>query len=437
MVYDVVIVGAGLSGLSAAKKLIQENKTVLVLEARNRLGGRIYTNREFGIPVDLGASWAHDLPNNQLAKEFSSNLNLLPFGDLLEQLEEHVAYDESHQLQSKALLAGVKSYVGAFFKHVAALPSDIGLTDALNDFAGYDLSQDKVPVVKKWLANLLACWSGAELEHTSVALWQAMAEEGDMAYVLNGYDTIIDLLADGVEVKLDNPVQQIDYSQEVTMVVARDITYKATKVIVTLPIGVLKSAQCSFVPELPVEKQAAISNIGSGLLDKAVIKFPHCFWQKEVLSIQRFPTVDSDIQVYINYQAMLKAPILVALYGGDFASAVESLSFTEKVQQLLVPLREIYGNDFVEPEKVITTSWLSDPHAKGAYSYLARGEDASCFDALAQPVVDKLFFAGEATSREYYATAHGAYESGRRAAEELLQANRSVVSNTANKAGVV
>lgn len=427
MIYDVIVIGAGLSGLSAAKKLLQENKTVLVLEARNRLGGRIYTNRDFGIPVDLGASWAHDLPNNQLAKEFSNDLNLLPFSDLLEQLKEHVAYDESHQLQSKALLAGVKSYVSAFFIYVTALPSASSLTDALNDFSGHDLSQDKVPVVKKWLANLLACWSGAELEHTSVALWQAMAEEGGMAYVLNGYDTIIDLLADGVEVKLDNPVQQIDYSQEITVVVTRDITYKATKVIVTLPIGVLKSAQCRFVPELPAEKQAAISNIGSGLLDKAVIKFPHCFWQKEVLSIQRFPTVDSNIQVYINYQAMLKVPILVALYGGDFASAVESLSLTEKIQQLLAPLRDIYGDDFVEPDEVITTNWLNDPHSRGAYSYLAKGQCASCFDVLAQPISEKLFFAGEATSREYYATAHGAYESGVRAAEDLLQISSSAI----------
>lgn len=428
MIYDVIVIGAGLSGLTAANKLAQNNQSVLVLEARDRVGGRVNTNHDFSVPVDLGASWVHDLPNNQLAKDFSDLLDLLPFSDLLDQFEEHVAYGQFYKLQNTQTLKQIKNFVGDFFKQINNI-SNKPLTTILENIYPKNLDQDSLPVIKKWLENLLACWAGDGLAKTHPELWKSMTEEGDMSYVLNGFDQVINKLSKNLTIHLNSPVKLINYQTtknktHITIETTSQFIYKAKKVIVTIPIGVLKSENWNFVPKLPADKQLAIKQIGNGILNKAVLKFEKCFWDKDALSIQCFPSRQSDIQVYINYQAMYGEPILVALYGGDVARHMEQLeldNISEVENQLLAPLKNIYGNKFQSPEKIFTTKWQADPYALGAYSYLAAGSSLDCFDKLAEPIENKIYFAGEATDSKYYATAHGAYMSGLRVAKEVLQ----------------
>lgn len=430
MIYDVIVVGAGLSGLAAGNKLTQNNQSVLVLEAKNRVGGRINTNHDFSVPVDLGASWAHDLPNNQLAKDFSDVLELLPFSDLLDQFEDHVAYDQFYKLQNLEALNRIKNFVRHFFKEINNTRNKT-LSSTLENLNSINIHQDKLPIIKKWLENLLACWAGDELAKIHPQLWKGMTEEGDMSYVLNGFDQVINKLTKNIDIQLNSPVKLINYAQTknkkyITIETTNHSIYKAKKVIVTLPIGVLKSESCNFVPKLPVEKQQAIKQIGNGILNKAVLKFEHCFWQKDALSIQCFPSENSNIQVYINYQAMYGKPILVALYGGDVARHMEYLeqdNIAEFENQLLAPLKNIYGDKFQSPEEILTTKWQTDPYTLGAYSYLPSDSKLDCFDKLAEPIENKVYFSGEATDNKYYATAHGAYMSGMRVANEIMGSN--------------
>lgn len=419
---DVIVIGAGVSGLAAAKRVMDVGKEVLTLEARDRIGGRIHTHRQFGVPVDLGASWAHNIQHNVLAQDSTFKLQLLPFTNLLSQLEEHAVYNHVGKKMDQEHFKRIKQFVNDFFDYLIIQSPNKELGQVLSAFEIKSMPENEATVAKRWLSNLLACWAGANLSKTSVKMWQSMVNEGDHTYVTNRYDTLINYLAAGLNIHLKSPVKHIDYSDNrVKIQVGKDV-FEASTVIVTLPIGVLKSGQCHFTPLLPPEKMRAIESIGSGLLSKSAFKFSHCFWDTDVLSIQRFPTQESPIQIYINYESMMNAPILSAMYGGEVADIIEGMSQTQKNELMLSPLRQIYGENFVEPEAVISTSWRLDPFSQGAYSYLPYKVEDDCFDLLAEPVNNRLFFAGEATHREFYATVHGAYETGIRAADEALQA---------------
>jgi len=427
--YDVLVIGAGVSGLAAAKKLKEEGKKVLVLEARNRLGGRIHTDRRWHVPVDLGASWAHGLEGgrNGLVEQEEYRLELQPFSDLLAQIKDHAAYDEQHQRLDAARLAKLTLFVKTFFKSMAeAKDTRLNVSEILNTFQCDTVPSEDAVIFKNWLRNLMACWSGAELSETSIEVWQAMMEEGDQAYVTNGYDLLINKLAEGLDIYLNTPVTLVDYSEDglVKITAGADI-YQARAVVITLPIGVLKANVCRFIPELPSFKREAIAAMGSGLLDKAVLRFSECFWDANALSIQCFPTVQSPVQVYINYQVMMGAPILVAMYGGDVAEKIEKMTDQEAREFFIEPLQKIYGERFKAPLEIIRTAWRDDAFSRGSYAYLPRNTESNVFDHLAESVENCLFFAGEATNKEAYASVHGAYESGLRVANEILPVWRS------------
>lgn len=422
--FDVIIVGAGISGLSAANKLQNAGKKVLVLEARERIGGRIHTDRRYGIPIDLGASWAHDLhqQSNGCVECFSDDIDLLPYSGLLEQIEQHAAFDVDGQPLHGEQLIRLKAFVKAFFEAVqVASDADMNVSVLIDKLAARLLApQDKSHFVL-WLKNLLACWSGADVTEVSIQVWRAMLQEGDQSYALSGYDQLIEKLASSITIELNSAVQSIDYvNKDMIKITTKQKAYQCNKALISLPIGVLKHQYCQFVPPLPQAKQQAIQAIGNGLLNKAVLVFPECFWDAEALSIQRLPSKDNPVQVYVNYQAMFGKSILVAMFGGDMAQRFEKLADAELIPLLLQPLKDIYGDRFIAPAEVQITQWASDPYALGAYAFLAEGSDDSVFDELARPIDQRLFFAGEATSKQAYATVHGAYLSGLRAADEII-----------------
>ena len=422
MIYDAIVIGAGISGLAAAHKLMAEGLNVLVLEARDRLGGRIHTDHRLGFPVDLGASWAHDLPNNPIAHEKEKfNLKLFPFSNLLDQFHEHITYGADSKKLTPQNLEKIKLFVHDFFQGLASQLPDINVATLLEHFSEPALSPDELKEVKRWLATLMCCWTGAEPDKTSVSLWVNMENEGEMAYVVNGYDRLINFLAEGLAIHLQSEVTRILYGSDVISVCTKSDIYEAHKVIVTLPIGVLQNHKLHFSPELPPTKTNAIHTIGTGLLDKAVLHFPYCFWDQEVLSIQCFPHEGERIPVYVNYHALLQKPVLIAFYAGDVAKQIEQMDIKQQEDIFLAPLRRIYGGKYVAPLSITSTLWHEDPYARGAYSYLPRGKKPDCFDQLAESVDDKLFFAGEATDARMGATVHGAYLTGLRAASGLLK----------------
>lgn len=429
IIKDVIIIGAGVSGLAAASKLREAGKEVLVLEARDRIGGRLFTNKQFGTAVDLGASWIYDIDQNLLVKNFKSEFSLIPFGDLMSRLGKQVLYGSDNEIIEKEKLNSVIQFVNDFIIYLSNQSPETNLGNALTEFQSNLFQEKELTYIKNWVGNLLAFWTGTELVNTSSLIWKAITDDvsGQAYYVINGYDNVANHLSQGLDIYLKHCVDHIDYSTECVRVEAAGQIFEARCVIVTLPIGVLKNDYCKFTPSLPKEKIEAINSIGCGVLNKAVLNFSHCFWDKEALSIQCLPTTKSPIQYYINFHAMNKTPFLVAIYGGAAAEKMEQISQTEQKENLLLPLREIYGKSFVEPKSIIMTSWGQDRFAQSAYSYLPRGQQVDIFECLSKPIGNRVFFAGEATSSRNFATVHGAYETGLIAADQVLAILNNVI----------
>lgn len=434
MIYDVIIVGAGVSGLAAAKKLSERNMRVLVIEARDRIGGRIYTDRSLGFPIDLGASWAHDLPNNIIANQKTAfNIELLPFSNLQDHLNGHVVFNEKNKKLNLHELEKIKKFFCGISKTLGFQTDDANLAQLIENYHDPELTQTESIQVKDWLTNFMECWFGSELSETSIKAWKNMQDESRQAYVLNGYDQLIHYLAKEITIIKHCEVQQINYSSDIIKIQSSQGIYEALHVIVTLPIGVLKSEKVKFIPSLPNTKLSAINAIGCGSLEKVVLHFSNCFWDEQALSIQILPCKNSPVLTYINYYALIKKPVLVALYGGNTAKKISKKKSTEN---LIAPLKKIYGDQYRDPIDSIHTQWNQDPYTQCSYAFLPRGINDNCFDMLAEPINNRLFFAGEAASKKMYATVHGAYLSGLQAAESILQINTIARNPVAETNGI-
>lgn len=218
----------------------------------------------------------------------------------------------------------------------------------------------------------------------------------------------------------------------VTCCTAAGAMYRARRVVVTLPLGVLKSGAVAFDPPLeaagpqgspgPV-KASAIQRLGTGMYNKVMLVFDHVFWDDHVMIHRIPPSEERGRWAWIlNLHRVLGAPILVAFTTGTFAMQMEQLPDDVVGEELLLVLRRLYPGKVPRPRRVICTRWGSDPHSRMSFTYLPVGAGAEDCEALRQPMENRLFFAGEATSRLFYGTVHGAYGTGLQAAEEVVAA---------------
>ena len=232
-----------------------------------------------------------------------------------------------------------------------------------------------------------------------------------------GYGQLVHHLARGLAVKLGAEVTRIVHGGPGVSVETSQGVVSADRVIVTVPLGVLKADTIVFDPPLPEAKRQAIKRLGFGLLDKVVLKFDKAFWAADVeLQRDMFGIVgrDQPVSDVVNGLRFSDVPLLVGLRGGANALAREKDSDETTVGQVLATLRA------PEPTGVLVTRWAADPYARGSYSFLAVGSSPDDQHALAEPVSDRLAFAGEATHDEFNATVHGAYMSGLREADRIL-----------------
>jgi monoamine oxidase len=164
----------------------------------------------------------------------------------------------------------------------------------------------------------------------------------------------------------------------------------------------------------------AINNLGMGLLNKVYLRFPQVFWDEQSDLLDYIAQNRGEWAEWLNIYKYTGKPILLGFNAATYARQIEPLSDEMMVAAAMKTLRTIHGPSIPEPEAWLITRWASDPLAGGSYSYLPPGASPDDYDDLAEPVADRLFFAGEATSREYAATVHGAYLSGLAAAERIV-----------------
>jgi monoamine oxidase len=418
---EVLVIGAGMSGLAAARTLADKGVSVIVLEARDRIGGRTWTDSSLGLPLDLGASWIHGITGNpitKLAKEFNANTAPTDY-------ENGILFDGDGSEVSDSDYAEIEDLFESIYEEVAAMQEDtdddMSLQQAFDEaLAERDLSEDELRKLQFYAHQETALEYGADPADLSLWEWdQDEVFDGKDVVFPNGYSQITNGLAQGLDIRLNEKVTRISYGADGVEVETSSGTFGGEKAIVTLPLGVLKQASVKFEPSLPASKQAAVDRLAMGVLNKVYLKFPKIFWNEE---IENFGYLGERLGEWSDWMSLVPyvgAPVLMAFHGGEKGFALEELSDDEIIAGAMKTLRVIYGDAIPDPEGYLITRWGKDPYAFGAYSHIPPFASGDDYDALFEPVDDVLYFAGEATSREYPATQHGAYLTGVAAAEGI------------------
>ncbi|MGE5703063.1 MAG: FAD-dependent oxidoreductase [Clostridia bacterium] len=324
---DVIVVGAGIAGLAAAHSLQANGRKVLVLEARDRFGGRIWTDYSLKTPLDLGASWLHGIDYG----------NPVPF---LAEL-----YDMANQSD--------------FFK---------------------------------------------------------------------GFDKVLGKLANGLDIRLNQTVHFIGHNDNGVRIATQAGSFEAKHAVVTLPLGVLKSGTITFQPALPERKLQAVEHLETGLINKLYLQFSTPFWDRDASQIIVENGTDG-VNRYLNLYKYTSQPLLLATFTAASGERAEAKSDKQLVDEAMAGLRQKYGEHIPDPVNSRVTRWAADPFSRGAYSLHSPRSSAEDMAALAEAVDNRLFFAGEATNPDHYATVHGAYLSGLREAEKILESMAALQSH--------
>lgn len=420
-VADVLILGAGIAGLAAARKLTEQGRKTLVLEARNRVGGRMWTDSSLGVPLDLGASWIHGVKGNPiaaLAKQFG--IETVPTDD-----ENGIVFNADGSEMPDREWRRLETLFDSVYRDVEAMrertDTDMPLQRAFEAaIANRDLSGGDLRRLNYYIHLVTALEYGADPKDLSLWWWDLGEEFGGEEVIFpGGYRQIADALAQGLDIRLGAIVNAVRYGPGGVEVETSAGRFSAGNAVVTFPLGVLKRAAVRFDPPLPAWKQAAIERLGMGVLNKVYLRFPEIFWGEEIETISYIGEEVGEWCDWLSYAPFTGEPILMAFHGGEKGFALEAKSDEDIIAGAMRTLRIMFGESIPQPEATLTTRWGQDPFSFGAYSHVppfASGED---HDALFAPVGNSLFFAGEATSKEYPSTVHGAYLSGLRAADQI------------------
>ncbi|WOG92014.1 hypothetical protein DCAR_0311270 [Daucus carota subsp. sativus] len=443
---SVIIVGAGLAGLSAARQLLSFGFKVVVLEGRTRPGGRVYSqkmnNGDSEATVDLGGSvitGIHANPLGVLARQLSIPLHKIrdncplykPDGAAVNQ-----EIDSKVELIFNKLLDKVtelRQMIGGF-AHDISLGSFL---ETLRNFYAVARNTEERQLLDWHYANLEYANAGC-LSELSAAYWDQddpYEMGGDHCFLAGGNWRLIIALCEGVPIYYGKTVQTIKYGNDGVEVVAGDQVFQADIVLCTVPLGVLKKRAIRFEPDLPQRKVEAIDRLGFGLLNKVAMLFTHVFWGEDLDTFGSLSENSNERGKYFlfySYHTVSGGPVLVALVAGEAAQSFENENPSTLLHCALTVLRGIYGPKGIhvpDPIQSICTRWGSDPLSYGSYSHVRVQSSGSDYDILAESVGNNLFFAGEATNRQHPATMHGAYLSGLREASRILQASKSQQSD--------
>ncbi len=419
----VVVIGAGVAGMAAARTLHHNGVEVVVLEARQRLGGRVWTDTSLGIPVDLGASWIHGfVPENPIAR-------------VAEELGVKTCPTPLEQILLRGPGGQVLTEVGGWMFSLMGLLSmrsaewlregkkDVPVSACVEEvFETLSVPEDLKERLLLWTRATFANYMAAEMDEVSLKYFDDDEEfPGEHRVFPDGAIQLVERLAEGLDVRLEHAVSAVEYDGDGVRVICAQEVFRADAAIVTLPLGVLKAGAVTFDPPLPDWKQKAIQRLGMGSLDKVILRFPRQWWPDEaVLAIQ--PTDELPVfSSFISLTHCFDEPMLMTFLGGQRARVWTRRPNEEIVARAIQDLRTVFGAEQVpDPTDVFVTRWDHDIFSRGAYSFVPAGGTPEDFEQLAKPVNDRLFFAGEATIRPYYGTLHGAYVSGLREAERVL-----------------
>ncbi|MEM9303696.1 MAG: FAD-dependent oxidoreductase [Pseudomonadota bacterium] len=414
-----LVIGAGMAGISAARTLEDAGVGATIIEARERIGGRIWSDDSLGATVDMGGAWIHGTrfnPLTRMARRQKIETSRTDYDDL-------VAFDRGRRMSEREL-ADIAELAGELEYYIDRLDvdGDISLQAAVDRVLAAEGATAEERHALRFALSPLVTEAGANLSELSLV--HADAGDGfgggDVLFP-GGYRQLVDGLATGLDLRLGQPVQQVEYGLEGVRVTTATGRFEADGVISTLPLGVMKAGAVRFSPGLPKAHAAAIDRLGMGVLDKVALRFPESFWETRVEFTARVPDVVGEFAMFLHLDAHVDAPIIVALCAGDFARENETRDDRTIVATVMKALRECYGAGIPDPEAFVISRWWTDPFAGGSYSHLRPGSSPSDREALTEPLgAGRVRFAGEHTTTSYPGTVHGAHLTGIREAEAAL-----------------
>jgi monoamine oxidase len=429
--YDIIVIGAGAAGLVAAAEFARAGRRALVLEARDRIGGRIWSHAEPGVPVpiELGAEFIHG--------QAQATFNLLDRAGsaAVDSGGEHWSLREGRLVRSRDLFRQVRV---AIQRSDALAKTDLPFDRFLDVHLGSELTDEA-----RAYARMLA--QGFDAADTRYASARAIVQEwtgggsleAPQFRPLGGYGHLLstlvsDLRGSGVQLQMNTAVDAVVWRRGNVEVHAtflgKHFVTSARRAIVTLPLGVLQAPRASgsvrFSPALSAKREA-LKRLAPGPVLKAVLRFRTAFWENAERGLYRdvsffhpreaaFPTFWTALPV--------RTPVMVAWAAGPKALRLAGASRAEIIERALTSLAALFG-DIEGIRRGLEGAWLHDwqrdPWARGAYSYVLVGGDKAR-QQLAAPLAGTLFFAGEAADTEGEAgTVAGALQSGLRAAREV------------------
>lgn len=417
----VLVVGAGVAGLTAARLLHDAGVDVTVIEARDRVGGRTWTSPVGDATVDLGAAWLHGTVQNPVADFADAHgVDVVPddmpwdhvydeasglsFGDAAwNVMEDAVDQFTSALPDLRAALGPNASVADGRDRWIA----DEGLTGKDARFAAYGIDQ-----------YLVELEYAGPVDRTSLAwVWREESLKGGDAFPVGGYGGVVDALADGLDIVLEHPVTVVRQDADRVEIEAAGETFTGSQVLVTVPVGVLKAGTLTFDPPLSDARQAAIDRLDTANLEKVVLTWDTRWWDGGLTFVDK--DGDGTFPEFYDVSALAGTATLVGLYGGRFSRKVQAeWSDAQIVQGAVDRLSAAFDRAVPAPTASFVTHWTNDPFARGSYVYLPVGATRADIDALAEPD-GRVGFAGEGTLFDYYGNVHAAALSGLREAHRL------------------
>jgi monoamine oxidase len=403
---DVIVIGAGAAGLAATRSLLAAGCRVAMLEARNRIGGRVWTEPWHGLGFDHGASFIHAEQMNpwttiarhlRVATEIDPRRRLLFIGARLASEPELAAFVAARAQAVHQVIEAAKT------------GRAVSIAEAVQGSGPWS-AQAQV-ALGPWLL-------GVENEAADAADF-ADGVSGRDRLVGIGFGRLVTLYGRGVPVTLNAAARRIDYRGPGVVVETAAGRLGGRLAVVTLPVGVLAAERVRFEPALPLDRLRAIDALPMGLLTKIALFFEgDPFGHGDTFYLHR-RTVDQRAALYM--MRPCGQDVVVAFLGGSLARELEHAGEAAAGTFALEPLLEIFGSSLRQHLRgVRQTRWGIDPFATGSYA-VARPGCAAMRAVLAKPLADRLLFAGEACAGDgFAATVAGAHLSGRRAAREAL-----------------